>query len=220
MMNYVYILECEDGSYYTGWTTDPGKRLAAHQSGKGARYTRSHHPLRIVYCASFETKNKALKEEWRIKHLSRKEKTELIENYRKINHTEAKRRSLNMKDLRFFRCDKCKKMFVMIHEHGCPTMCCGQEMKELTANTTDGAAEKHVPVVTREGNKLSVNVGSVDHPMLEAHYIEFIALQTEKGFRIEYLQPGDKPCADFYSEEPVKAVYEFCNLHGLWKTES
>lgn len=125
-----------------------------------------------------------------------------------------------MKDLRFFRCEKCGKMFIMVHEHGCPTICCGEEMKELKANTTDGAAEKHVPVVTREGNKLSVNVGSVDHPMLDAHYIEFIALQTESGFRIEYLQPGDKPTADFYSEERVKAVYEFCNLHGLWKTES
>ena len=93
-------------------------------------------------------------------------------------------------------------------------------MDELVANTTDGATEKHVPVVTREGNKITVSVGSAEHPMLEAHYIQFIALECETGFRIAYLKPGDKPTADFYAEEPVKAVNEFCNLHGLWRTEA
>ncbi len=122
--------------------------------------------------------------------------------------------------VKFVRCKECGKMAVILQDSVCPTKCCGEAMEVLTANTTDGATEKHVPVVTREGNKITVSVGSVEHPMLEAHYIQFIALECETGFRIAYLKPGDKPAADFYAEEPVKAVYEYCNLHGLWKTEA
>lgn len=125
-----------------------------------------------------------------------------------------------MSNIKFVRCKECGKIAVILQDSVCPTKCCGEAMEELVANTTDGATEKHVPVVTREGNKISVSVGSVEHPMLEAHYIQFIALECETGFRIAYLKPGDKPTADFYAEEPVKAVYEFCNLHGLWKTEA
>ena len=77
-----------------------------------------------------------------------------------------------------------------------------------------------MPCVTREGNKITVTVGSVDHPMVDVHYIEWIAMETAKGFRIAYLEPGEKPAADFYAEEPVTAVYAYCNLHGLWKTEA
>ena len=122
--------------------------------------------------------------------------------------------------IKFVRCKECGKIAVILQDSVCPTKCCGEVMEELVANTTDGATEKHVPVVTREGNKITVSVGSAEHPMLEAHYIQFIALECETGFRIAYLKPGDKPTADFYAEEPVKAVYEFCNLHGLWKTEA
>ena len=121
--------------------------------------------------------------------------------------------------VKFVRCKECGKIAVILQDSVCPTKCCGEAMEELTANTTDGATEKHVPVVTVEGNKVIVNVGDVDHPMLEAHYIEFIAVETESGFQLKYLQPGEKPHAEFLSEEPVKAAYEFCNLHGLWKTE-
>ena len=91
-------------------------------------------------------------------------------------------------------------------------------MKELVANTVDAAVEKHVPVVTRENNILKVSVGSVEHPMIEEHYIEFIVLETASGFRVAYLNPHDKPEVEFYSDEPVIAVYAYCNLHGLWKT--
>ena len=122
--------------------------------------------------------------------------------------------------IKFVRCKECGKIAVILQDSVCPTKCCGEAMEELVANTTDGATEKHVPVVTREGNKITVSVGSAEHPMLEAHYIQFIALECETGFRIAYLKPSDKPTADFYAEEPVKAVYEFCNLHGLWKTEA
>ena len=88
--------------------------------------------------------------------------------------------------------------------------------KELTANTTDGAREKHVPVITVSGDEVKVEVGSVEHPSLEAHYIEWILLETEQGFQIHYLKPGMKPEAVFKVNEKSVAAYEYCNLHGLW----
>ncbi len=125
-----------------------------------------------------------------------------------------------MSNLKFYRCKGCGKIAVILKDSACPTKCCGEPMEELTANTVDAAVEKHVPVVTREGNKLTVSVGAVEHPMLEEHYIQFIALETEKGFRIAYLNPGEKPVVDFLADEKVTVVYEYCNLHGLWKTEA
>ena len=91
----------------------------------------------------------------------------------------------------------------------------------LTANTTDAAVEKHVPEVTQDGSRLLVKVGSVEHPMLDAHYIMFIALETCCGLQQKVLAPGEKPEAEFILAEGEKAlaVYEFCNLHGLWKKE-
>ncbi|MBP3892155.1 MAG: desulfoferrodoxin Dfx [Solobacterium sp.] len=125
-----------------------------------------------------------------------------------------------MSQLRIYRCEKCGKIIVVLKPSACGTMCCGQEMVELQANTTDAAQEKHVPAVTRDGNVISVNVGTVDHPMTEEHYIEFIVLETKTGFRVEYLKPGDAPKADFYEKEKAIAVYAYCNLHGLWKLEA
>ena len=78
-MNYTYILRCADGTYYTGWTNDLDKRLAAHQAGRGGKYTRSHLPVELVYWESFATKEEAMAREWAIKRLSRKEKQKLIE---------------------------------------------------------------------------------------------------------------------------------------------
>ncbi len=92
--------------------------------------------------------------------------------------------------------------------------------KELTANTTDGAHEKHVPVITVSGNGVKVEVGSVEHPSLDAHYIEWILLETAQGFQIHYLKPGMKPEASFVVTEPVVAAYEYCNLHGLWMAKA
>ena len=89
--------------------------------------------------------------------------------------------------------------------------------KELIPNTTDAAGEKHVPVVTISGDEVKVAVGSVEHPSLEAHYIEFIALQTTGGMQMKWLKPGMKPEAVFRTTEQVVAAYEYCNLHGLWK---
>ena len=80
-MNYVYILECEDGSYYTGWTNDLNRRFAMHCKGKGAKYTRGRGPVELVYLEEFDTKQEAMSKEAKIKRLTRKEKLLLIENY-------------------------------------------------------------------------------------------------------------------------------------------
>jgi putative endonuclease len=77
-MNYTYILECADGTLYTGWTNDPEKRLAAHNAGKGAKYTRNRRPVRMVYAEVHEDKRDAMRREYEIKHLTRQEKLELL----------------------------------------------------------------------------------------------------------------------------------------------
>ena len=92
--------------------------------------------------------------------------------------------------------------------------------EELTANTTDGAHEKHVPVIEQSGDTVTVKVGSAEHPSLPAHYIEWILLLTETGFQMKWLKPGDKPAAVFKVTENVVAAYEYCNLHGLWKADA
>lgn len=91
---------------------------------------------------------------------------------------------------------------------------------ELIANTVDAAQEKHVPVITTSGDTVTVKVGSVEHPSLPAHYIEFIVLVTEGGMQMKWLKPGDKPEATFKATDKPVAAYEYCNLHGLWKAEA
>ena len=92
--------------------------------------------------------------------------------------------------------------------------------EELTANTVDAAQEKHVPVITITGDEVKVAVGSVEHPSLPAHYIEFIVLVTETGMQMKWLKPGDKPEATFKVNEKPVAAFEYCNLHGLWMAEA
>ena len=121
--------------------------------------------------------------------------------------------------MKFLKCAKCGKVVGVIQDSACPTMCCGQAMEELAANTTDAAVEKHVPVVTVEGSKVTVEVGSAAHPMLEEHFIQWIALETKQGAQRKPLNPGDAPKAVFALAEgdEVIAAYAYCNLHGLWK---
>ncbi len=123
--------------------------------------------------------------------------------------------------MKFFVCETCGNFVGMIKESGVPMMCCGNKMKELIPGTTDAAVEKHVPEFKVEGNKVTVVVGSVEHPMLEEHFIEWIALETAKGAQRKVLKPGEKPCAEFLitDDDSVVAVYAYCNLHGLWKAE-
>ena len=129
------------------------------------------------------------------------------------------RRRINML---FYKCAHCGNFITFLTEKAaCTPMCCGVKMEEIVANTVDAAREKHVPEVAVEGNLVKVQVGSVAHPMLDAHYIQFIILETKKGYQKQDLKPGQEPKAEFLvapGDEPV-AVYEYCNLHGLWKKE-
>ncbi|MBR3599452.1 MAG: desulfoferrodoxin [Lachnospiraceae bacterium] len=120
---------------------------------------------------------------------------------------------------KFLRCNVCGNLVEQINATAVPIMCCGQPMMELKAGTTDGAVEKHVPVYEVNGNVVTVKVGSVEHPMTPEHYIQWIDIQTTGGIQRVNLTPSDKPEATFTINEgeEVVAVYEYCNLHGLWK---
>ncbi|WFR58435.1 desulfoferrodoxin family protein [Anaerocolumna sp. AGMB13025] len=123
------------------------------------------------------------------------------------------------KEPKFFVCKHCGNFVTLLHESGAPLTCCGDQMTEVIPNTTEAATEKHLPVVTVNGDEVTVLVGSVEHPMLPEHFIQWIYLETDKGFQVKYLTPGEAPKAVFVlkDEKPV-AAYELCNLHGLWKT--
>ncbi len=113
-----------------------------------------------------------------------------------------------------------KSVIMQISGGGAELVCNGKPMSYLKANTTDAAQEKHVPQVTVDGKKIVVKVGSVEHPMTEAHLIQWIYLQTKKGGQYVHLTASDKPEAEFIvadGDEPI-AAYEFCNLHGLWRS--
>ena len=122
-------------------------------------------------------------------------------------------------EMKFYICEICGNIIAMVKKSGAPVSCCGQKMKELEPGTTDAAVEKHVPVFEVKDNKVLVTVGSVEHPMLEEHYIEWIAVQTTAGNQRKVLKPGDKPqaCFALCDGEEVEAVYAYCNLHSLWK---
>ena len=122
-------------------------------------------------------------------------------------------------NMKYYICETCGNIIEKIHDSKVPVVCCGKPMKELIAGTVDASKEKHIPVYSVEGNKVSVVVGSVEHPMIEAHYIQWIVLKTNKGIQRKHLSPNDAPKAEFaLSEgEVVEEVYEYCNLHGLWK---
>ena len=122
-------------------------------------------------------------------------------------------------DMKFYICEHCGNIIAMVKDAGVPVMCCGQKMTELFPNTEDAAQEKHVPVYEVKGNILEVAVGSAEHPMLEEHYIQWVAVQTNLGNQRKALKPGEAPKAKFalLDEEKVEAVFEYCNLHGLWK---
>ena len=124
--------------------------------------------------------------------------------------------------MKFYQCDGCGKLAVLFRESACPTKCCGEAMKEVIPGTTDAAREKHIPVIEQDGCLVKVTVGSVEHPMLEAHHIEWIILETTQGFQKKDLDPAGKPEAVFAltQGEKVVAAYESCNLHGLWKAEA
>lgn len=125
-----------------------------------------------------------------------------------------------MSENKFYICEHCGNLVEVINDAGVPLVCCGQKMIKMEAGTVEASHEKHIPVVTVEGNTVKVDIGSVAHPMTEEHSILWVYLQTDKGGQRKSLEVGSEPSVSFalLDEKPV-AVYAYCNLHGLWKTE-
>ena len=122
---------------------------------------------------------------------------------------------------KFLLCRRCGNLIEMINDSGVTPICCGTDMNELTPNSVEAATEKHIPVVEIDGNIAKVTVGSTLHPMEEAHYIEWIYLETSIGIKRVKLNPKEEPIASFalLEEETVVSAYAYCNLHGLWIKE-
>ena len=96
---------------------------------------------------------------------------------------------------RFFKCAHCGNIIAFVQDKGVPVVCCGEKMQEIIPGTTDAAVEKHVPVVQVEGDKVTVSVGSVPHPMAEEHFIQWISIETQQGNQRKELKPGEQPKA-------------------------
>lgn len=121
---------------------------------------------------------------------------------------------------KFYVCEHCGNIIAFVENKGVPVMCCGQKMTEIVPGTTDASAEKHVPVVTQEGNKVTVSVGSAAHPMLPEHYIAWVSLETKQGNQRKLLKPNQEPKVEFMicDDDEVICAYAYCNLHSLWKS--
>ncbi len=121
--------------------------------------------------------------------------------------------------MKYLKCETCGNIMEVINESGIPVICCGQKMTELIPGLSDGAQEKHVPVAVVNEDEVVVMIGAVEHPMVEEHYIQWIAIETTNGSQRRKLDYTDKPRAEFKlaKGEELVAVYEYCNIHGLWK---
>ena len=99
-------------------------------------------------------------------------------------------------------------------------VCCGENMTEIVPNTVEASAEKHLPVASVSGDNLKVSIGSAPHPMEEGHHISFVYVESKNGGQRKTLKTGNAPEASFaFTDDKPLAVYDYCNLHGLWKTE-
>jgi len=116
-----------------------------------------------------------------------------------------------------YKCEICSNIVEVLHEGAGELVCCGQPMKLMVENTSDGAKEKHVPVIEKVADGYKVSVGSVLHPMLDNHFIEWIELMADGQVYRQYLKPGDTPVAVFKVNAENVTAREYCNLHGLWK---
>ena len=122
-------------------------------------------------------------------------------------------------EMKFYKCDLCGRIVEIVKDSASQLVCCGQPMTELVPGSVDAAVEKHVPVVEVNGKTVTVKVGEVEHPMMDAHYIEWIAIATREGYQRKELKPGEKPVAVFElsDTDSFENAYAYCNLHGLWK---
>lgn len=124
-------------------------------------------------------------------------------------------------EMKFYICSHCGNIIAYVKSSSVPVVCCGEAMKEIIPGTSDGSAEKHVPVYERIGDEVVVKIGKVAHPMTNEHYIEWVSLQTKYGNQRKALKPGDEPkvCFKVCEDDEVEAVYAYCNLHSLYKAE-
>lgn len=122
---------------------------------------------------------------------------------------------------KFFQCEICGKIVQVESDGKGSLQCCGKPMTEMTANSKEAAVEKHIPEVSAHDNTISVVVGSVLHPATEAHHIDWIYLESQNGGQFRHLNPLEEPKAEFVlaAGDQAKAVYAYCNLHGLWVKE-
>ncbi|HHW48770.1 MAG TPA: desulfoferrodoxin [Clostridiaceae bacterium] len=129
---------------------------------------------------------------------------------------------MKREEQKFFICKKCGNIIGLIINAKEPLVCCGEEMSELIPNTFDASAEKHVPVIKVDGNRVTVEIGSVPHPMTEEHYISWVYIQTEKGGQRKILLPGEEPRAEFVltDDDRLESAFAYCNLHSLWKADA
>ena len=124
------------------------------------------------------------------------------------------------KQFEVYKCAHCGNIVEVVHGGGASLVCCGEKMKLLAEGTSDGAKEKHVPVLEKTATGWKVSVGSVAHPMEEAHYVEWIELIADNQVLTCFLKPGDKPEAVFKTDAAKVTAREYCNLHGHWKAEN
>lgn len=122
--------------------------------------------------------------------------------------------------LEVYKCDICGNIVEVMHGGAGALVCCSADMKQMTENTVDAAVEKHVPVIELGSDSITVKVGSVAHPMEEAHYIEWVELIADGKVYRQYLNPGEAPEATFNLTASAVTAREYCNLHGHWSAES
>ncbi len=118
-----------------------------------------------------------------------------------------------------YKCNICGNIVEVIHTGVGQLVCCGQPMELLTEKIEDVGLEKHVPVIEKVGNKVKVKVGSVPHPMEQKHYIEWIEIVADGKTCRKFLEPGDKPEAEFETTAENIEAKEYCSIHGLWKSK-
>ena len=125
-----------------------------------------------------------------------------------------------MSNTKFYICEKCGNIIHKIKDSGVNVVCCGQKMTYLEPGVVEASREKHIPVVSLDDNIVKVLVGSTLHPMAEEHHISWVYLETDKGGQMKHLDVNASPEVTFAlgDEKPI-AVYAYCNLHGLWKSE-
>ena len=121
--------------------------------------------------------------------------------------------------LQIYKCEVCGNIVEVLHAGVGELVCCDQPMKLMEPKTEDVGKEKHVPVIEKTDKGIKVKVGSVPHPMEEKHYIEWVAVNTDRGVFRKFLHPNEKPEAEFEIKEAILGAREYCNIHGLWTTK-